>query len=152
MAGTPNKGIIHRGPFSKVNTSDIKSPFWSEMKQNFNAAPSTTYFCSLLQDKLIKDQWELYVYFVCLLRLEGTSANVMHLSTIMIWLPPNPQSICWCLQRCVIIILTNHKKIFLVYPQSWHRFMYRYHNTQAFGRSLCPTASVAVIKWRVTLS
>lgn len=78
-AGNPNKVIVQRAPFSKVNMSDIKNLFWSEMNLNLNAAPSTTYFCSLLQDKLIKDQWELYVYFVCLLRLEGTSANVMHL-------------------------------------------------------------------------
>lgn len=74
-----NEEIIQRGPLSKGGMSDIKSLFWSEMKQNFNVAPSTTYVRSLLQDKLIKDQWELYVYCVCLSRLEGTSANVMHL-------------------------------------------------------------------------
>lgn len=78
-AATSNKGLIQRGPLSKVNTSDIKSLFWSEMKQNFNAAPSTSHFCGLLQDKLIKDQWQLYVYVVSLSRLQGTSANVRRL-------------------------------------------------------------------------
>lgn len=39
------------------------------MEQNFNAAPSPTYLCSLLQNKLIKDQWELDVYFMRLSRL-----------------------------------------------------------------------------------
>lgn len=73
-AGNPNKGIIQRGPFSKVNRL-----FWSEMKLNFNAVPSSTYFCSLLQNTLIKDQWELHVHFTYFSRLGGTSANVMHL-------------------------------------------------------------------------
>lgn len=49
------------------------------MKQNFNATPSSTCSCSFLQEKLIKDQLELYVYFVFLLWLEGTSEDVMHL-------------------------------------------------------------------------
>lgn len=55
----PTEGIIQRGPFSKVNMSDIKRLFWCEMKLNFNAVPSSTCFCSLLQVKLIKDQWKL---------------------------------------------------------------------------------------------
>lgn len=154
MGGNPNEGIIQRLPFSKVNMSDIKSLFWSETKLNINAAPTSTYVCSLLQDKLIKDQWELCVLSTCLLELQGkgTSANVTHL--YQQW---------WCdccsgrsKHSLMFTAMCHHKtnkpqeNIFSLSPPFWHEFMYHCRGTQAAGRILCPKAA-AMIKMQVTL-
>ena len=123
------------------------------MKLHFNAVPSSTYISAAY----CRINWlKISVNFVCtlcrLLLQAGGDFCKCHasLSTILIWLPPNPQSICCCLQPCVIIKLTNPKNTLGFIPSPGFT-SYSALTTQANGRSSCPTA-VAVTKRQVTFN
>lgn len=103
-AGTLTKrDHLNSSSFKVKCTSDVK--IFSKISHQtlvlffyFVAAPSCLWQKNWLK---VRRKW-------CTLSAWGNFGKCRaSITTIMAWLPPNPQSICWCLQQCVIIAITT---------------------------------------------